>query len=124
MPIWVRLFCGFGALAVPAAAWILYTERGLSWLTLVTIVLAVFAPLAFLDAMTARVELHPEHLVIVSNLRRRKYRRGDLRRVSCERGVEAAIAHVDEYWIQLPAVGPDNQSLCHSLSTWLKRDAL
>lgn len=121
IPIWVRLLCGFGALAVPVAAWILYFERGLSWLTLVTMVLAVFAPLALVDAMTARVELHAEHLVIISNLRCRKYRRCDLLRVSCERGVEAAISHVDGHWIPLPTVGPGNQSLCNSIRAWLKR---
>ncbi|HVH34885.1 MAG TPA: hypothetical protein VM847_12340 [Tahibacter sp.] len=122
-PTWVRLLCGFGALATPAAAWILYAERGLSWLTLITMAMAAFAPLALLDALTARVELHAEHLVIVSNLRRRQYRRSDLLRLRYGRGVKAAIAHVAGQWIELPDVGSGNQSLCNSLRAWLERSA-
>jgi hypothetical protein len=119
-PIWIRLFCGLAAFATPAAACILYAERGLSWLTLASMAAALLAPLGLLDALTARVELHPEHLV-VTNLRRREYPRSAIVRVRSSKGSGAGFEHVDGRWIALPSVAPDDQGVCRSIRSWLAR---
>ncbi|MBN8738943.1 MAG: hypothetical protein BGP24_13475 [Lysobacterales bacterium 69-70] len=120
-PTWIRLLCGLAAFATPAAAGILYAEQGLSWLTLASMAAALLAPLGLLDVLTARVELHPERLVVVANLRRREYPRSVIVRVSSSKGAGAGFEHADGRWIPLPSVAPSDQGVCRSIRSWLAR---
>lgn len=83
--------------------------------------LAVFAVLGIADALSCKVELYPEQIVIVSNLRKSTFARGGFVRASWAKGVPATLERSDGSFLKLPDVGGNAQGLTNSLRAWIKR---
>ena len=65
------------AVLFAAGAFVSYRALGLSWVTVVFVGLVALGIAGILDALTQRIELHDDRLVIVRNLRRRAYPRAN-----------------------------------------------
>ena len=114
---WVALVAAVIFLAVTVLS---FRVNGWSW---VTIVLAGIVPLGvagFLDTMTQRVELHPEHLVVVRNLMKASYPRNGFTRVTWAKGVPVSLQLTSGKWVQLPGVGTSSQGLVNTLRAWIR----
>ena len=70
-----------------AGAFVSYRARGLSWVTIVFFGLVAFGIAGIIDALTQRIELHDDRLVIVRNLRRREYPRAMFVKAQWSKGV-------------------------------------
>ena len=89
------------ALLFAAGAFVSYRARGLSWVTVVFVGLVALGIAGILDALTQRIELHDDRLVIVRNLRRREYPRAN----GCT----------------FPGVGVSSQGLVNTLRAWINK---
>jgi len=79
----------------------------------------VFAVAGFIDAMTARVELNNESIVIVQNLIRREYPRSMFVKVTWGKGMPVALQSKSGEWVRLPGVGKSSQAVVNTLRAWL-----
>src|SRR5690606_33180722 len=70
---------------------------------------------------TARVDLYPERIVIVSNLRKSAFPRGSFVRASWAKGVSVTLERSDGSFLKLPDVVGNSQGLTNSLRAWIKR---
>ena len=122
-PLWVRLLCVFSAIAFPVAAYFIYAQQGWSWLSLAILSITIFALAGAIDALTSKVEVFPEHLVVVGNLRRREYERSDFVSVSWAKGVPVTLQSKSGENLRLPPVGSSAQGLTNTLRAWIKRPA-
>ena len=122
-PVWVRLLCVFGAIAFPVAAYFIYAEQGWSWLSLAILSITTFAIAGAIDALTSKVEVFPERLVVVANLRRREHIRSEFVSVSWAKGVPVVLQSKSGENLRLPAVGSSAQGLTNTLRAWIKKPA-
>jgi hypothetical protein len=120
-PVWLRVLCVFAAIAFSLASYYLYTTEGWSWLTIGCGVLAVVAVAGAFDAFMTRVELYPERMVVVANLRRREYSRSAFTGVSWAKGVPVTLQLRSGAVLKLPEVGRSTQGVCNSIRAWLKK---
>ena len=74
-PRWAVAAAMVSAVLFLAVAYLSYRFNGLSWVTVTLLVLVPIGIAGAADALTQRIELHPEHIVVVRNLRRREYPR-------------------------------------------------
>lgn len=118
---WMRWLAALGPLLAALAAWQIHAAEGWSPLALLAAALAPFFLLGFLDALTAKVELHPGHLLVVQHLRKRSFPRHAFRKAGWDKGGPAALQFASGEWLRLPPVGPSNQGLANSLRAWLGR---
>ena len=122
-PTWMRVLCGFGAITFPIAAYFIYAEEGWTWLSLTILAIAPFTLAGAIDAFTTRVEVFPEHLVVVANLRRREHSRSEFVNVSGAKGVPVVLQFRSGENLRLPAVGSSWQGLTNTLRAWIKKPA-
>ena len=119
-PRWVVIVTALAAaLFVAGAAWS-YTTHGLSWMTIAYFGLGLFGVIGLLDALTQRIELHAEHLVVVRNLVRREYPRRLFVKAQWAKGVPVTLQTTSGEWIELPGVGSSAQGLVNTLRAWLE----
>jgi hypothetical protein len=104
-------------LAVAAISW---ASNGWSWTTVVLLCVIPLAFAGFLDAVTSRVELHHDRIVVVQNLRRREYARATFTKVTWGKGVPVALQRATGEWVELPGVGSSAQGMANTLRAWLK----
>ena len=117
---WVKLFALLAALVFLAGAVLCFRAQGWSWMTLLFSALALVAMAGFLDTLTARVELHPDHIVIVRNLRKATYPRATFARVTWGKGVPVSLQSTSGDWVKLPGVGRTAPGLANTLRAWIK----
>src|SRR5688572_24100141 len=91
MPRWTRVLAGAASLVFLAVTAISWASNGWSWMTVVLLCLVPLAFAGFLDAVTSRVELHHDRMVVVRNLRRREYPRATFTKVTWGKGVPVAL---------------------------------
>jgi hypothetical protein len=103
-----------------AVAYLSYRFSGMSWVTVTVLVLVLIGIAGVADALTQRIELHPEHMVVVHNLRRREYPRSMFVKVQWEKGVPVSLQSTSGQWVHLPGVGSTAQGLVNTLRAWLK----
>jgi hypothetical protein len=120
-PVWLRILCVFAAIAFSLGLYHLYITEGWSWLTIGSGVLAVVAVAGVFDAFLTRVELYPERMVVVANLRRREYSRSEISGVSWAKGVPVTIQLRSGSVERLPEVGSSTQGVCESIRAWLRK---
>lgn len=120
-PVWLRILCVFAAIAFPLGSYHLYITEGWSWLTIGGGVLAVAAVAGAFDAFLTRVDLYPERMVVVANLRRREYSRSAFTGVSWAKGVSVTLQLRSGSVLRLPEVGRSTQGVCNSIRAWLKK---
>ena len=100
-----------------------YYTRGLSWVTVVFLGLALLGVAGVIDALTQRVELHEDRIVIVRNLRRREYPRAVFVKAQWSKGVPVSLQTTSGEWVHLPGVGTSSQGLVNTLRAWIKSAA-
>lgn len=122
-PVWMRVLSSFGAIVFPIVAYFIYAEEGWTWLSLAILAIAPFTLAGAIDAFTTRVEVFPEHLVVVANLRRREHSRSEFVSVSWAKGVPVVLQSKSGENLQLPAVGSSAQGLTNTLRAWIKKPA-
>ena len=106
------MFASVAAVAVLSEDW--------RWHTYLLLVLVPLSIAGFADAITSRVDLREDVLVINENFRTRSYPRGLFTKVSAEKGVPIALHTVDGMWVKLPRVSPGGQGLVNKLRAWVK----
>ena len=119
-PLWMQIVTAVGVLLFGAAATHLYTTEGWSWLALAGMALVPVAIAGFLDALTSRIELRADKLVVVQNLRRREFARDTFVKATWGKGVPVSLERTDGSWLQLPSVGASAQGLANTLRAWLR----
>ena len=119
-PRWVQAASACSALLFLVVAILSYRTDGLSLVTLALLSLVPIAVLGLIDAITQRIELHPDHIVIVRNLSRRKYPRDMFVKAQWGKGVPTALLTNADSWIDLPGVGTSGLGLANSLRAWIK----
>ena len=114
-PAWVKVFALVASIVFLAGAVMSYRVEGWSWVTLAFVGLVPIGAAGLLDALTQRIELHQEHLVVVRNLRKVSYPRSAFSRVTWGKGVPVSLQSTSGNWIQLPGVGSSGQGLVNTL---------
>jgi hypothetical protein len=120
-PRWMLAITAFLALTFPAAALGLYLAEGWSAWTLISLALVPVGLLGVVEAVGRKVELYPERLVVVANLRRRTYERSEFAVASWAKGVPVALAYVRGGYLRLPEVGAAPATVAQTLRAWLQR---
>ena len=120
-PTWMKVGCVFAVVAFPLASYIIYVANGFTWLFAATLALASVALAGAFDAFTSKVEIYPEHLVVVANLRRREYGRSQFVSVSAAKGVPITLQLQSGGNLELPPVGKNTQGMANSLRAWLRK---
>ena len=108
------------ALVSPLAVWQVHSSQGWSLVSLFGLGLVGLAFLGLADALTCRVELYPNHLVIVSNFAKRTYVREAFSQVTWAKGVHVSLQLVGGGWLRLPTVGTCSAGIANSLRAWLR----
>lgn len=121
-PVWILATTGVLALAFPAAAVGLFLSEGWSGTTLVSFALVPMGLLGVVEVFVRRIELYPDRLVVVSNLRRRSYLRTQFVAASWAKGVPVALEFVGGGYLRLPEVGASPASVAQTLRAWLERE--
>jgi hypothetical protein len=104
-----------------AGTWVLYRYKGLALTTLTLGGLSVFGAIGLLDALTRRVVLAPDALLVTGLWGRRRYDKGDIVTVSQEKGGPPALKLADGRWARLP---PEiGQAIGNSIRAWLKAES-
>ena len=103
-----------------AVTYLSYRFNGRSWVTVALIALIPIAIAGVADALTQRIELHREHIVVVRNLRRREYPRRMFVKAQWWKGVPVSLQSTSGEWVHLPGIGPTAQGLVNTLRAWLK----
>jgi hypothetical protein len=119
---WLQVLCVFAALAFPTACYAIYRDNGWSLLCIASAIMSLLSLLGLIDALTARVELHPERMVVISNLRRREYPRGMFVRLTHGKGVPIALQQLSGEWIKLPDSVSGGLGMSNTLRAWLRSD--
>lgn len=118
---WVVFFLGGVFSGCLFGAVCLLLSDGPSATALMLAGLAALFAAGLAESATARVELGPDRIEIVSNFRRIVVLRSDLVRAVAEKGVPIAIERASGGWIKLPeaVAGPH----INTLRAWLRRTA-
>jgi hypothetical protein len=119
-PRWVVVAAMLSAVLFLAVAYLSYRFNRLSWVTVSLLVLVPIGIAGAADALTQRIEVHREHIVVVRNLRRREYPRSMFVKVQWGKGVPVSLQSSSGQWIHLPGVGSTAQGLVNVLRAWLK----
>jgi len=119
-PRWAVAAAMVSAVLFLAVAYLSYRFNGLSWVTVTLLVLVPIGIAGAVDALTQRIELHREHIVVVRNLRRREYPRRMFVKAQWGKGVPVSLQSTSGEWIHLPGVGSTAQGLVNTLRAWLK----
>jgi len=90
------------------------------WTTLTSALFAIFAVLAAAEAMSCRVELRSDHLLLVSNFKRRQFPRNALARVTGEKGVPVALQTITGEWVRFPSVLPGGPAVAGIVRSWME----
>jgi len=109
------------AVLFAAGAFVSYRALGLSWVTVVFVGLVALGIAGILDALTQRIELHDDRLVIVRNLRRREYPRAMFVKAQWSKGVPVSLQTAAGEWVHLPGVGASSQGLVNTLPAWINK---
>ena len=110
------------ALCVPlfvAGTWFMAGSEGWAWTTLTMALMTAAAVAGLADAVTSRVELRDDRLVVVRNLRRREFARADVQSATWAAGSGASVRLRDGRDVVMPDVGGGAQGLANSLRAWL-----
>ncbi len=108
------------AVLFAAGAFVSYRALGLSWVTVVFVGLVALGIAGILDALTQRIELHDDRLVIVRNLEAR-VSAGDVRKAQWSKGVPVSLQTAAGEWVHLPGVGVSSQGLVNTLPAWINK---
>ncbi len=120
-PTWMLAATGVLALAFPVAAIGLFLSEGWSAATLMSMTLVPLALLGVVESFGRKVELYPDRLVVVANLRRKTYARSEFVAANWAQGVPVALEYVGGGYLRLPEVGASPASVAQVLRAWLKR---
>jgi len=112
---------GILAAAFPVAALGLFLSEGWSVATLVCLAMVPMALLGVVESFGRKVELYPDRLVVVANLRRTTYARSEFAAASWAKGVPVALEYVGGGYLRLPEVGVAPASVAQTMRAWLKR---
>ena len=102
--------------------WFFRTE-GMSLKTITFMGLTLFGIAGLIDAITQRVELHDDRIVVVQNLRKRQYARSLFVKATWAKGVPVTLETTSGGWVSLPGVGGSSQGLVNTLRAWLKKSS-
>jgi hypothetical protein len=119
-PRWLVIAAILSAVMFAAVAYVSHRFNGLSWVTVTLLALIPIGVAGVADALTQRIELHREHIVVVRNLRRRAYPRNLFVKVAWAKGVPVSLQSSSGQWIHLPDVATTPQGLVNTLRAWLK----
>jgi hypothetical protein len=119
-PAMVKLLALLSAVGFSAGAVLFCRLQGWSWVTFSFASMAVIGTAGFIDALTTRVEVHPEHIAVIRNLRKSSYSRSALSGVTWGKGVPVSLKLASGGWVRLPGVGRSAQGLVNTLRAWLK----
>ena len=120
-PTWMRATSVLAFALFAAACTHEFLANGGTVTAWVLMGLAVLGALGIAEVVTARVDLYPERIVIVSNLRKSAFPRGSFVRASWAKGVSVTLERSDGSFLKLPDVGGNSQGLTNSLRAWIKR---
>lgn len=120
-PRWFAGICLLGTTLTSVAAWQLQRSDGWTTLALASVAMSVLGLAGLADALTARVVIYPERLVIVSNFVRREFVRCDFIKVAWAKGCPTSLQRTDGSWLELPPVGGSAQGMANSLRAWINR---
>jgi hypothetical protein len=119
-PRWIVALTATAALLFLAAALLLYHLQGWSWMSLVAAALIPVSLAGLADAMTSRIELRQERLVVVRNLRKREYSRDAFTSVSWGKGVPVSLQFAKGGWLHLPEIVSSGLGLANTLRAWVR----
>jgi hypothetical protein len=117
---WVKVVTGLAPFLFLAATFSLCQSEGWSWLTVGGACVSLLSILGFADALSTRVELTGDALIVVKNLRRAEYPRADFTSVICAKGVAVSMRRASGEVVELPDVGGSNRGLAKVLRHWLE----
>ena len=117
---WVVVVAVLCALLFLLGALLSFRSEGMTWVTLTFFCLVPIGVAGAIDAITQRIELHEEHIVVVRNIRRREYPRSMFTKAQWGKGVPVSLQSTSGEWLQLPGVGPSGQGLVNTLRAWLR----
>lgn len=119
-PTWLRVSLPVVAtlLSVVCVNFIL-SDGVLAWTTLTSGLMTFMATVGSLEAMTCRVELWEESMIIVSNFKKRYFPRSAFSKVVGERGVPVALQTTSGAWVTLPYALAGGPSVAATVRKWL-----
>ena len=120
-PRWLAVVCFVGAFVLAGAGFGTYWTEGFSWLEPFGALLSLFCVLGAVDALTTRVELREDSLLVVANLRRRIYPKSSFQKVAWAEGAPPALQLQEGQWLFLPRTLPRGLGPANTLKAWLKR---
>ena len=120
-PQWLRAFVGVAFVLLFGGFVLAAVRDGPTYSTAGLGLFAVLFAAGFADAMTTRVEIGGDALVVVTNFRRRVVPRAEIISVTWEGGSGVALKLASGAHIGLPDVG-NSQSRTNSIRAWLKRN--
>jgi hypothetical protein len=100
-----------------------YRTEGLSLKTITFMGLTLFGIAGLIDAITQRIELHDDRIVLVQNLRKRQYARRLFVKATWAKGVPVSLQTTSGEWVSLPGVGASSQGLVNTLRAWIKKSS-
>lgn len=118
--LWTTFFVAVAAVMCVVLAYFMHRSEGWSWTAIGLLCLVPVGIAGVLDALTCRVELTDEQLIVAENLRRRKYARSAFVKVTRAKGVPASLQFESGRWLKLPHVSVGNQVLANALRAWLR----
>ena len=96
-----------------------YRGGGWNWVSIgMGLVAAVIGVGSIVESLVLRIELTDDAMVVTDWTGRKQYPRGDIERISEEKGGPPALRMNSGTWVKLPSVGSD---LGNSVRAWLKR---
>ena len=119
-PRWIVVVCGIGAVAFCGLAAQAYLSSDWRWHSILFFLLVPLSVAGLMDAVTGRVELREDELVIIRNLRKRSYSRKSFVKVTAEKGLPIALQTEGGDWVKLPEVSPGGQGLVNKLRIWVQ----
>jgi hypothetical protein len=114
------VLCAVGALFLGTLAALTLSSEGLSIAVVACSIFSVVCGLATVDALTSRVELSDETLVVVTNLRKRVYPKSAFRAVAWAESAPPSLQFWGGEWLQLPRIMPNGMGPANSIKAWLK----
>jgi hypothetical protein len=118
---WVAVVAAVATLLFVALGLVSYRVGGVSWVSILFLCLVPLGVAGIIDAVTQRVELHPEHIVIVRNLRRREYPRSLFVQAQWSKGAPPSLQTTSGEWVHLPGVGSSSQGMVNTLRAWIRK---
>ena len=120
-PRYTAAFCAIGSAVGAYAAYDIIRVNGVTPFFLAAIIICLLMLGGLADALTTKVSVSENELVVRSNFKVRRFSRSEFSSVTWSKGCPVALEFRDGSWLNLPSVAASAQGVTNTLKAWLKR---